>query len=175
MAKRSNQLISSERLKELVFYDEGTGEFSRVASVKAKLGRIEGTRTGRGYLSVTLDRRMYLLHRLAWLYVHGDHPKGIIDHINGDKSNNRIANLRLVTASENAQNLHGPHRDNKSGYLGVTKCLVTGRWRAFIFAGGKQRALGRYDTPEEAHAAYMKAKAGLHPVASIVGGGNGNA
>ena len=108
-----------------------------------------------------IDEREYSAHRLAWLYVHGAWPTGQIDHINGDRGDNRISNLRDVTPALNTQNQRRAARSNKSsGLLGVT--ANRGRWLAQISIGGKSRNLGRYATPEEAHAVYVAAKRVLH-------------
>jgi hypothetical protein len=84
----------------------------------------------------------------------------MLDHINGVRDDNRIANLRCVSASDNLNNQRTPHTNNKSGYLGVSP--FRGKWRAVIQIEGKQVHLGVFDTPEEAHHAYIEAKRTHH-------------
>ena len=119
-----------------------------------------------GYIQIAIRRKMYQAHRLAWLYVHGEWPRHQIDHINGNPADNRICNLRDVTQFENMQNLHGPLSRNKSGLLGVSRFLDYDLWRSRIMVNGKQTNK-YFKTKELAHEAYLKAKAELHPFASI--------
>jgi hypothetical protein len=107
---------------------------------------------------------MYLAHRLAWFYVHGNWPTKLIDHINGNKTDNRIANLRDVEGSLNNLNCHTPRRHNaESPYIGVVKPKRYKRWLAKITLHGKRVRLGCFDTAEEAQAAYLEAKKRLVP------------
>lgn len=96
--------VTVERLRELLDYNEKTGKF--YAGSGRNFGKEVGGFHGKGYLKIALDGVTYLAHRLAWLYVTGDWPFDVIDHINGDKKDNRIANLRAVTASENIRAYH---------------------------------------------------------------------
>jgi hypothetical protein len=147
--------ITQERLKELLHYDKNTGLFM-------KSGRKVGWVNEGGYIRIDLDRKKYYAHRLAWLYVHGSFPKFQIDHINGCKEDNKISNLRDVQDFENKQN-RGGNKNNRSGYVGVYFDTSINRYRARIGINGKQRNLGSYETPWEAHEAYKKAKAEIHP------------
>lgn len=106
--------------------------------------------------------RTYRAANLAWLYVHGVWPTGVIDHINTEPGDNRIANLRDIPPSGNAQNQRRAHKQNRSGVLGV-ELLSSGRYRPRINVGGKFLHLGVYDTPEEASAVYWEAKRNMHP------------
>lgn len=92
---------------------------------------------------------------------HGVMPIACIDHINGVRDDNKISNLRDVSVAENTQNQRHPNRVNKSGFLGVFKCRD--KWRAAIELGGKTIAIGRFDSPELAHHAYIETKRRLHP------------
>jgi hypothetical protein len=110
-----------------------------------------------GYRRVMLRRRNRLAHRLAWFLVTGEWPKNTIDHINGNKSDNRWANLRDVAVQTNSQNERRARRNNRSGFLGVRKNRV-GMYVAAIGIDYGKRHLGSFKTPEEAHAAYIAAK-----------------
>jgi hypothetical protein len=113
-----------------------------------------------GYRRIRVLGKLYWAHRLAWLYVHGDWPPDKIDHINGDRKDNRLMNLRAASDSENMQNV-GMRSDNTTGVRGVTR--RKSRWIAQITAGGKTHYLGVHETAEEAHRAYVEAKTRLHP------------
>lgn len=90
-----------------------------------------------------------------------DFDKRQVDHINGNRLDNRRSNLRLVLQSENKLNVRR-HRDNKSGFKGVSLHRPTGKWIAFIMARGKHKYLGLFQTPEAAHARYCEAADELH-------------
>ena len=146
-------------LREEFDYDEGVGVFVRV-----KTGRCVGFRTSQGYTMIEFRDRKYLAHRMAWAWIHGAWPKYEIDHINGNRSDNRISNLRDVPRSINAQNLRtAMPRRSKGGPLGVSWHRVAKRWRAMIWDGSKNLYLGLFDDPNEAHQAYLEAKRMLHP------------
>ena len=106
------------------------------------------------HLTVRIEGRNYYAHRLAWLYVHGEWPDGDIDHINGDGLDNRIANLRVATRSQNCANV-GRRAHNTSGVKGIYQHGM--RWRASIRVKGKSKHLGCFGTPADAQAAYMAA------------------
>jgi hypothetical protein len=98
-------MLTQARLKELMTYDASTGVFARVKSVQGSGRNVSNQLNRDGYLVFNIDRKTYLRHRLAWLYVHGVFPDGHIDHINRVKTDNRICNLRVVTAFESNQNI----------------------------------------------------------------------
>jgi hypothetical protein len=155
-------MLTQERLKELLHYDPETGHFTaRVTRGR----RIAGVRTScvttGGYIKLSVDYKRYYGHRLAWLYVHGRWPSEQIDHINHITSDNRIANLREATRSQNSANC-GPRRNNKSGKRGVIFLRQTGKWRASIRKDKRRIYLGCFDTVEEAHASYAAAAREIH-------------
>lgn len=161
---------SQDRVKQLFSYDPGTGNFIRKVSVgrhgRYRVGEIAGGKCARhGYWHVCVDSVKYSAHRLAWLYMTGRWPADQIDHIDGDRLNNKFNNLREATAAQNSQNEIKPRANNKSGYLGVSP--YKNKWRADIKVNGKTKALGYFECPLEAHAAYLRAKSTLHPYGTI--------
>lgn len=155
-------MLTYQRLVEVLNYDARTGVFTwRVATnLHIVVGSVAGCTVGRGYIQIRVDKRNYQAHRMAWLYVHGVWPTGSIDHIDGDKENNRIANLRDVSHAQNMQNQHRPHKNNRTGALGV---YPNGRgFTACIKVNKKRIGLGTYKTVAEASAVYQAAKAKLH-------------
>ena len=152
-----SKTISHEELLRLVSYDPETGIFTWKVrrSNKVKAGAVAGRVSKKpGYAEVGIHYRFYLTHRLAWFYVHGTWPRRV-DHKDGDKINNRLTNLREATVSQNAANKK-MNATNRCGFKGV-RSTGTGRWRATIETNRKSISLGRFDTPEEAHAAYVAA------------------
>jgi hypothetical protein len=155
-------MIAVEHLHELLSYNAETGVFRwRVDKWRAKKGSIAGVvKAGDGSHQIKIDQRGYLAHRLAWLYVHGYWPSNDIDHINGIRDDNRIANLREATRRENLQNTRR-RRTNKWG-KGVTH-VSRQSWQARIRVGSARLHLGPFDTPdEEAHRAYCEAAVAYH-------------
>lgn len=97
-------MLTQARVKELMTYDADTGVFTRIKSVSRAGKRVTTKPNSDGYLAFCIDYKMYLQHRVAWLYVYGAFPDGHLDHINRVKTDNRICNLRSATAFENSQN-----------------------------------------------------------------------
>lgn len=158
-----DRTLTAERVRELLDYDPATGVLRwRVTySSHARAGRVAGCVADGGYRFIRIDRTLYKAHRLAWLLTYGHWPPDGVDHRNGDTSDNRLLNLREATQAENTQNVLGARSDNSNGYRGVSRNHE--RWMAAIIVNGKRRYLGTFDTPEEAHAAYLAAKRELHP------------
>lgn len=155
--------LTADELRRLLSYDPETGVFVwRVARRNGrKPGDVAGTHDYEGYRIISVNGRRYKAHRAAWLYVHGEWPIGAIDHIDCDKTNNAIANLRQVTPSQNQHN-QGKRRTNTSGYKGVHRPRFGTKWMAQIWVNGRGRVLGHFDTAEEAAAAYAEAARRLH-------------
>lgn len=151
--------LTADRLRALLDYDPETGLFTwRVkANRRIVAGSVAGGLRHDGYIGIRLDRRRYMAHRLAWLHVHGHWPEGELDHGNGLRSDNRLANLRECSRQENAQNLARYPR-NISGHPGVFWSKQKNRWRVAV---GRQH-VGLFDTFEEAVAARCAAKKALH-------------
>lgn len=148
-------------LGEFLRYEPETGHLywlkrpGRFTS-KAKPGQVAGAKNAGGYMVINFRRRMFYCHRIAWALVHGTWPVSQIDHIDGDKANNRIANLRLCNHRQNACN--SVKRPGASGTVGVTQVKQTGRWKAQVSENGKHRFIGTYASKHEAAAAYWSAK-----------------
>lgn len=159
--------LTAGHLRELFDYNSETGLFTRKISVatNAVAGAVAGSISVKGYTYIGINRKLYKASRLAWLYVHGCWPKHHIDHIDGNKTNDRISNLREATNSENMQNITRPKSSNLHGYLGAH--YVRGRWQSRITKNGITHNLGMFDTPEEAHSAYIAAKRVMHPFAML--------
>lgn len=148
-------MLTCERLREILYYDVGTGVFIWKISRRGpvKVGDVAGSPDSKGYRAIKIDGHLYRSHRLAWFYQTGEWPNGEIDHINGVRSDNRFANLREATHSENMRNV-GRRADNASGFKGVCWDRHRRRWLAQITMNGKMKFLGYFDAPEEAYAAY---------------------
>ena len=149
-------MITAEELREQFDYDQETGVFTRRvrSSNCIKIGCVAGTLNSDGYLKFRVNNKRYFAHRLAWLYVHGVWPCAQIDHINGDRDDNRIANLREATCAENSRNSK-KRRGGRCRLKGVY--IQKHRFGAQIRMQGKNIYLGYYATEEEAHAAYVAA------------------
>lgn len=156
--------LTAERLRQVLAYDKDTGAFTWLSRTggTSKEGIAAGTFDERGYLRIGLDGRVYRAHRLAWMYVFGTWPSGEIDHIDGDKSNNRFTNLRDVSRQVNQQNQRRAHKRSGSGTLGVSMHASTGKWRARIWVNGKNKSLGLFESKDLASAAYAIAKREHH-------------
>ena len=158
-------------LHSLLNYDQITGTFRwAVQRWRRKVGDLAGSIDSHGYVQISVKGRLFLAHRLVFLHVHGKLPDGLIDHINGDRMDNRLANLRPAMPEINAQNLRkAPKSNMSSGLLGVTRVTgkTPGKWQARITANGKQRYLGVFESPDIAHAAYLSAKREAHAGCTI--------
>lgn len=155
-------LLTAERLRNLISYDSETGIFNWNSTGKGRRkDRCAGSSDGKGYLEICIDYQSYRAHRLAWLYVHGEWPEQQIDHINGNKKDNRISNLRTATNAQNAYNTK-IRSNNTSGYKGVTLFKPTGKYAAKLRIPGKIINLGYFDTAKEAAEEYSKASKKYH-------------
>lgn len=177
-----NILPTPEQLRELLTYDPKTGKLfwkerpermfkdtpgrtkehahanwnSRYAGKEAFTAA-----HGEGYRQGLVFGWPYLAHRVIWAIVYGEWPVNDIDHINMDRSDNRLANLRHATRGENTCN-RGAQINNTSGFKGVTWDKRSMKWMAQIGAFGKNHNLGLFATAEEAHAAYRSASQRMH-------------
>ncbi len=159
--------LTAEYVRAVLHYAPETGLFTRLRqmSATALVGDIAGhCKASTGYWTIGLCGRYYQAHRLAFFYMTGEWPPHEVDHVDGDRANNRWANLRAATKSENLQNRSRPKKGSRSGFLGVSPRKY-GRWHAEIKFGGERRHLGTFNSAELAHAAYLEAKKALHPFA----------
>lgn len=149
-----NELIAL--MRERINYDPETGDMHYTS--KAKGGRSAGEKVGspekHGYIKVNFQGKKYLAHRLIWMLVYGREAQGLVDHINGDRTDNRLANLRECTKQQNTVN-----SSRSRGVLnlrGVTE-LPSGKFQAQIKRGGRSIYLGCFNSKEEASEAYKLA------------------
>lgn len=165
------RIPSVAELREKLDYSPDTGVliWKKLRNSK-RIGQEAKTLDVAGYIQVSFGTGcVHKGHRIAWAIYHGEWPKGPIDHINGRRSDNRIANLREVDHQINCQNVRLGSMVNKStGFLGVhLGHSKTNPYRAKIMFDGKQIHLGGHPTPELAHAAYVEAKRKLHSGCTI--------
>lgn len=157
--------MNPDRLRELLAYEPTTGVFTwRVRrGGPTRVGSVAGHINPRGYREIKLDYVLYLAHRLAWMYVHGEWPRAALDHVNGARDDNRLSNLReCVDGIVNQHNLHKPRSDNTSGATGVSWHKQSKQWNAQLRVAGRRKHIGLFATKEEASAAYVSAKRLYH-------------
>ena len=162
-------MLTAEYVRGLFNYCESTGTISRKKTRGGiEAGRPAGYIDAGGYRSMSVKNKNYFAHRIIWLFVYGEFPSGEIDHIDGDKLNNRLSNLRNVTHQTNVENVRAARSHNKSsGVLGVTWAPHARKWYARMTVKGKVVYLGYHETKEAAHSAYLKAKRDLHAGCTI--------
>jgi hypothetical protein len=151
--------MTQEELKAMIHYNPESGVFTWIKRPWARSmvypGDIAGNPLKNKYLQFSLNNKTYLAHRAAFLYMTGEWPDGLVDHIDRNRANNSWSNLRLVTRKENTFNK--TPIPGKSGFLGVFK--VKNKYYAHISVDNKKKHIGVYNTPEEAHQAYLDARA----------------
>lgn len=159
---KTRKPITRESMAKLISYNPKTGKFvwgrrESESFNKTHAGKVAGYIDWDGYRVITMDRGIYMAHRLAFLWMTGAFPSGQVDHINHIRDDNRWQNLRVVSHKENARNAALP-RDNKSGVCGVGWHLETGKWRAYITENRKQIYLGLHEDFFEAVCARKSAE-----------------
>ena len=154
----SPKSVSHERLTELLHYDPETGVFTwrKYRGGHAKKGAVAGTHDTNGHRQILIDKHPHRAHRLAWLYVYGKWPEQVIDHINGVRDDNRIANLRDVSLASNS------HNKEAAATTGARFHRRIGKWQSSITSRGQYFHLGYFERREDAHAAYMARRNELH-------------
>lgn len=154
--------LTPDQIRQLLAYDPDTGVFvwrPRARWVNNRAGKQAGILNKQGYVCVTVRSKSYLAHRLAWAYTYGEWPTHNLDHINRNRADNRITNLREASAGENAQNTPR-YRSNKSGCKGVYE-HSWGKWEAYITINRKRVYLGVFESLAEAKNARQKAQTAL--------------
>ena len=155
-------MITQGELKEILRYDPESGEFYWAKPGRKRvMSRPAGNLAPNGYRYIRVSGKLVCAHRLAFLYMTGEMPDGSVDHINGDRADNRWMNLRLASRSENACNSRLSSR-NTSGKKGVSWYAPGAKWRATIQKNGKCHSLGYFDTVDQAEAARISAAEKLH-------------
>jgi hypothetical protein len=140
--------ITKEQVEKLYYYDENSGNL--IWRVNSKRNKKAGDVAGgfcpsSGYMVIKINGNMYYNHRIIWLLVYGEFPKQFIDHIDMNRGNNRLNNLRLAT---NQQNQPKP-KNNTSGYKGIYK-TPSNKWRVRIFINDVQKDFGSHSNIEDA-------------------------
>lgn len=160
--------LTAQRAAELINFDPETGAFrwkpragrgGSWCNVDREAGSVSKQT---GYRTIRLGKKLYQAHRIAWLLVNGEWPALDIDHINGDRLDNRIANLRVVPNAINRQNMRRARSDSQTGMMGVTQDKRRGNYFARVRLNGKTHHLGSFPNAQDAHAAYLNAKRRLH-------------
>lgn len=153
-------MLTVERVRELLSYDLDSGVFTWQVSKsnRAPVGSIAGT-LNNGYTQIQIDKKLYGAHRLAWFYVYAVWPIGVIDHLDGDPSNNSFWNFRDVPQRINSRN-NKLSKNNASGINGVSWSSDNRGWLASITIDFKQKNLGVYPTIEAATLARKHAETG---------------
>lgn len=149
-------MLTHEEVAKMLTYDAHTGELTWLVrkSHRALAGDLAGCIERQGYCVIGIDGKLYQAHRLGWLLATGEWPKHEIDHINGNRADNRLVNLRDVPHHENMQNKRISKNPNR---LRGTTQVQSGKWQASIRRKNQHVYLGLFSTTEEAHAAYMAA------------------
>lgn len=161
---RKEARLTADAVRDMLRYDPQSGNFWWCKG--RRVGQIAGTISKYGYVRITITHkslmRRYMAHRLAWLYTHGEWPKKQIDHRDGVRSNNSLANLREASRAQNAANAKVR---NKNGFKGVAfhKARTSRRkFAAVIKIGTKQKTLGYFVTAKEAHDCYVASARVVH-------------
>ena len=148
--------LTTEYVRSVFDYDPETGYLYRKTNPDKPTGLLRKD----GYINIKCKSKPQLLHRIAWLHYYGTHVEGFIDHINHDRKDNRIRNLRCVTRKQNNENKLS--RRTKILPKGVSFTKDRGKWKASIGSNYKQYHLGFFDSPEKARIAYLEAASKMH-------------
>ncbi len=161
--------FSHSELLSMVLYDPATGVFTNRTqrSSRAKLGNQCGWTNAVGYVAISVNNHFCLAHRLAFFYMTGQWPEKEVDHINGNRADNRFINLRSCSREINMQNMRCARIDSKSRLIGAYWHKKSGKWMSRISVSKKPCYLGLFATAEEAHAAYVSAKRQMHAGCTI--------
>jgi hypothetical protein len=152
-------MITADFIRSLLDYNPETGHLTwrRNRSGTAYAGSRAGNVNCNGYRIIGLNGKRFQEHRICWLHFYGVLPDLDLDHINGNRSDNRIANLRPATDSQNQANKDASPRNTSCGVKGVTWHKRCAKWQASITINGKRRYLGVFASLDDAASAYMSA------------------
>lgn len=158
-----SQELTQDYLKSILHYNPETGVFTwlKRLSMNTKVMGVAGTINTDGYARVVISGRAHPAHRLAWLYIYNHFPKTQIDHINLNKSDNSINNLRLASASNNQRN-KGLMKSNKSGYKNVSWCTRAKKWKVGLKVNRKSIHFGYFSDIQDANTAAINARNLMH-------------
>lgn len=154
-------MITFEQLHQIFDYD-GTHLVWKQSGRNRRVGSIAGCTNTLGYRVIRICGALELEHRLVWLWHYGIYPEKNLDHANGDRSDNRLDNLRECSQAQNLQNRARPKKNRKHQWQGCDFHKTMNKWRVRIRANGAIHLIGYYTDPEEAQAAYFEAKERLH-------------
>lgn len=156
--------LTQEYMREFFHYDPDTGVLTRIKKLSWKgnplpCKQVPKSMNFYGYLQVNVLGKPRFVHRLVFLYMEGSLPNEDVDHIDGDRLNNRWSNLRKVNRQDNLRNM-GVRPDNTSGVVGVSFAKDRNKWHSYIHVGnGKRRTLGHFESFDAAVAARKTAEA----------------
>ncbi|MNQ87894.1 AP2 domain protein [compost metagenome] len=161
--KPNNETITQKELKEVLAYDPLSGGFvwlkrpNKLSNIKrlTEADKLRGK-----YKEVSINNKKYKSHRLVWLYAYGEFPKGMVDHIDGNRLNNRVENLRLADSSSN--NWNRKLNSNSSTKVKGVRVHKNGNFEARIMCNKISYYLGVFDTIEEAEDAVRNKREELH-------------
>lgn len=162
--KRVQRTVTFEDVKGAFKYNPEDGVFSFIEEERNSRIRL----TVEGYVSCSFMGSSHFVHRLIWLYMTGAYPKKMIDHIDGNRSNNKWDNLREADSHQNGCNCVIT-KSNATGYKNVMRDKNSGLYKSHIMVHGKQHHLGYFDNPVDAYEAFVKASKDLHGEFSNVG------
>ncbi len=145
---KENFTLTEEVVNNLFFYNDGKLFWKKPVAKRIKTGDLVGCKNGNGYLRVAIKYKYYYVHRIIFLMHHGYLPK-FIDHIDGNRNNNKLENLREATHSENAQNQKTPI-NNSSGYKNVFWHKTKKSWAVCISLNNKLHHFGNYQNLTDA-------------------------
>lgn len=156
-------MLTFEEVSRLLAYEPETGILRWVKSPNSriKVSSKAGSKSGFGYVKLKINRKEYFAHRIAWLLHYGHWPSGQIDHIDNDRANNAIANLRVCTASQNQRN-QKIRRSNSSGIKGVYWDANLGKWKVQVRGDGRIQYGGHYTSISDAECAARDLRIRLH-------------
>jgi hypothetical protein len=158
-------MLTQKELKDYLEYDKDSGLFTRKVSnnTRHKIGEVAGYLGKDGYRRLAVKGITYSEHRLAWLYVYGKFPELILDHIDGNPSNNKISNLREVTQNQNQYNSK-LRKDSSSGIKNVRWSKWQNKWQVTVKVLGKEKFFGYFEDLEFAELVATEVREKYHGI-----------